>query len=69
MNTTFEKLINVLIEDQIINEESLRNYKIMRKYVELRAEGIPCRKAREILATEYGMTDKGIQRVLYRRNH
>lgn len=67
MQTTVEKLIKVLIDDQVINEESLRNYKIMKEYVDLRAEGMTCRKAREALASKYGMTDWNVQRILYRR--
>ena len=67
MKTTFEKLINVLVEDKIINERSLRDYRIMKEYVDLRIEGVTCRKAREILANKYEMTEKNIQHILYTR--
>lgn len=67
MNETFKEfVINKLIDDGDINEESLRDYRIRKKYRELKKQGLTGKEAREKLADEFNRADKTIQKVLYR---
>jgi len=61
-----EVLINKLIEDGDINEESLRDYKI-RKLYNVYRKTMSCKKARLKVAEKYPMSDDNIQRILYRK--
>lgn len=59
-------VINKLIEEGDINEDSLRDYKIKRRYKILRENGLSAKEAREKLTNEFNRADKTIQKVLYR---
>lgn len=67
MDETFKDYdINKLVEEGDINEDSLRDYKIKKRYKELMKNGnLSPKAAREILADEFNRADKTIQKIIY----
>jgi len=65
MSELENEIIQVLIKHKIINEESLRDFRIKQKYTKLRSEGLTGKEARILLAEEYFVSEKTIQHILY----
>jgi|GEM_PF-5537766 len=63
-----KQVIDFLIEQGYINEISIRNAEIRRKYSEMRQSGLSARKAREILLKEPYVYYNGEAQYLTERN-
>ena len=64
--TLKDVVIEKLIADGDITKESARDYKIRKKYSTLRKSGLSGKDARMKLADEYCLSEKAIQRILYK---
>ncbi len=65
MNELEKELISVLLKHNVIDEHSLRNYRVRTRYKLLRDEGMSGKEARQKLADEECTSEKTIQYILY----
>lgn len=59
--------IELLIDKKLINEMSVRNFKINLRYNQLVQTGIVCKEARETVSSEFYLSDKTIQKIIYNK--
>lgn len=60
-------IIDLLVKRGVVNEHSLRDYQIRKRYKELRAKGMKSKEARLKLAEEFRTGEKNIEDILYVR--
>lgn len=66
MSEIEKDLIEVLIKHDVIDEDSLRDYRIRKRYKFLRdIERKKGKEAREILANEFNLSEKTIEYIIY----
>ncbi|MDQ7818848.1 MAG: hypothetical protein RDU14_17605 [Melioribacteraceae bacterium] len=66
MDELVEDLIDVLIKHKAVDESSLRNFKIRKRYKYLRENtGISGKSARKQIAEEFNMGEKNVEHILY----
>jgi hypothetical protein len=66
-------LIEVLKKHNVVDEHSLRDFKIRQRYRELRSVKLDsgkkkysCKQAREIIADEFYISEKRVQGIVYK---
>lgn len=56
-----------MVKRKMVDEESLRDYWIKKKYADLRKKKVSGKLARAKLAEEFCTGEENIQRILYRK--
>jgi hypothetical protein len=63
--TLVADILDVLVKHNVVDRHSLRNHEIRRRYRELRFKGVSCKKSRETVASEFSLTEKSIEQIIY----
>lgn len=69
MSALEKDLIDLLLKHNVVDEHSLRDYRIKSKYKELRKEGMSGIKARKNLADQFNIGLKSIEYILYSKKN
>lgn len=66
MGELLEDLIDVLIKHKAVDEVSLRNFRVRKRYNFLREKtGLSGKDARKQIAQEFNMGEKNVEHILY----